>query len=339
MAHSMKRGVAAVMALAALGLVAVVMHAPSGPTALAQGETIVDKINDQFMARMEAKQRTADLGTVQDAAHVNQLFGGSFSDGVGSNTWAGTPFQKYDYKDARLESLKEVSPEKHAEMLKCMQLAKTFKGAKKGHFKVTEADKIAAMQCMHIAKRKAWKGQAKKRLAVDTSLEEPKLARPDTVQIFKPNKALLERRAKFLKKEKVKFATMEAAKTKARQEAMHPHIIKAKHFFPHAKKGVEGKILKEAKLARKELSSRLHKMPSFASSQSFSDRQGARKRDVKDVDSKIAFWEGMGSEQEKLKTSVDRSKTEYMVTDSMAGARKAQKTSSLLQQHTTMLLQ
>ena len=99
------------MALAALCLVAVVLHAP-GPAALAQGETIVDKINDQFMARVEAKQRKADLQTVKDAAHVNQLFGGSFSDGVGSNTWARTPFQKYDYRDsARTESLKEVAIE------------------------------------------------------------------------------------------------------------------------------------------------------------------------------------------------------------------------------------
>jgi len=39
------------MALAALCLVAVVRHAP-GPTALAQEETIVDKINDQFMKRV-----------------------------------------------------------------------------------------------------------------------------------------------------------------------------------------------------------------------------------------------------------------------------------------------
>jgi len=100
----------------------------------------VDKINDKFMARMEKKQHDADEQTVQDAAHVNQLFGGSFSDGVGSNTWAHTPYQKYDYKDtAHMQSLAEVSPEKHAELVKCMQLAQAFKGAKAGHFKVTEA--------------------------------------------------------------------------------------------------------------------------------------------------------------------------------------------------------
>jgi len=328
--------VVAVVALASLVAVAVVVRTP-GPTALAQGETIVDKINDKFMARMEAKQHAADLGTVKDAAHVNQLFGGSFSDGVGSNTWAGTHFQKYDYKDgARMESLSQVSAaEKHAQIVKCVNLAKNFKGIKKGHFKVTEAEKIEASQCAVLFKGK--KGEAKKRNAVDTTLEVPKLARPDVVHIFKPNKALLGKRAKFLKHEKVKFAQMEAVKAKAREDAMHPHIIKAKHFFPHAKKGAKGKMLKQARLARKELSQR--KMPSFVTSQSFDDRQGARKSDVTNVDAKMNFWEGMGSEPEHLKTSVDRSKTEYIVTDPMAGARKSQKTSALLQQHTTMLLQ
>lgn len=101
-----------------------------------------------YPQHMEAKQHAADLGTVKDAAHVNQLFGGSFSDGVGSNTWASTPFQKYDYKDgARMESLSQVSAaENHAQIVKCLNLAKTFKGIKKGHFKVTEAEKIQASQ-------------------------------------------------------------------------------------------------------------------------------------------------------------------------------------------------
>lgn len=48
--------------------------------------------------------------------------------------------------------------------------------------------------------------------------------------------------------------------------------------------------------------------------------------------------QGIGSVKED-KTSHDRSKTEYVVTDPYAGARKAQKTSALLQQHTSMLLQ
>lgn len=288
------------------------------------------------MARMEAKQHKTDLGTVQDAAHVNQLFGGSFSDGVGSNTWAHTPFQKYDYKDrARMESLKEVSPEKHAEMVKCMQLAMSFKGAKKGYFAVTEEQKKEAVQCMHVAMHKAWKGKAKRHLALDTSLDEPKMARPNDVHIFRPNKELLEKRAKFMKKEKILFEKREAEKAEERKDAMHPHIIKAKHFFRHKKvAGAEVKVLAEAKKARKEL-----KLPDFVKTNSFDDRQGARQRDKADVQAKLSFWEGMGSEKEKLQPSHDRSKTEYIVTDPMAGARKAHTTSKLLEQKTTMLHQ
>ena len=331
------------MALAALCLVAVVRHAP-GPTALAQGETIVDKINDQFMKRMEAKQRKADMETVKDAAHVNQLFGGSFSDGVGSNTWAHTPFQKYDYKDrAHMESLKEVEPAKEQEAAKCMELAKAFKGARRaGAMKVTMAEKEEARKCAAfvMAQRKSWKARTAKKLAIDTSM--PKFASPHEVHIYKPDKALLGRRAKFEKKAKKLDAQREAAEAAAREAAMHPHIIKAHHFFPKkrgTKAGHSAKVLKEAKKARKELSMLKRKMPSFVNSQSFDDRQGARSRDAKDVAAKLNFWENMGSEKEKLATSQGRSKTEYIVTDPMAGARKAQKTSSLLLQKTTMLLQ
>ena len=41
--------VVAVVAMTSLMAVAVVVHMP-GPAALVQGETIVDKINDKFMA-------------------------------------------------------------------------------------------------------------------------------------------------------------------------------------------------------------------------------------------------------------------------------------------------
>ena len=61
-----KRGLAAVGALAALGLVAVVLHAPGPQVVLSQGETIVDQINDKFMAKMEKKQHDADLATVRE---------------------------------------------------------------------------------------------------------------------------------------------------------------------------------------------------------------------------------------------------------------------------------
>ena len=136
------------------------------------------------------------------------------------------------------------------------------------------------------------------------------------------------------------FPEKEPTPTKRRIDAHH--IIKAHHFFPKkrgTKAGHSAKVLKEAKKARKELSMLKRKMPSFVNSQSFDDRQGARSRDAKDVAAKLNFWENMGSEKEKLATSQGRSKTEYVVTDPMAGARKAQKTSSLLLQKTTMLLQ
>ena len=72
---SVKRGLAAVAALAALGLVAVILHAPGPQVVLSQGETIVDQINDKFMARMEKKQHDADLATVRERE------GGSEGDG------------------------------------------------------------------------------------------------------------------------------------------------------------------------------------------------------------------------------------------------------------------
>ena len=104
--------------------------------------------------------------------------------------------------------------------------------------------------------------------------------------------------ARAMESMQASLETEQKAKAEARKEAMHPHIIKAHHFFPKKhfglkkkEAGVEGKILKEANKARKELSVRLHKMPSFVTSQAFDDNQGARKRDTKDVSAKLAFWE------------------------------------------------
>ena len=130
-----------------------------------------------------------------------------------------------------------------------------------------------------------WKARAAKKLAIDTSL--PKMARPGEVHIFKPPKDVLGRRAKFEKKARKLEAEKEAAEAKAREAAMHPHIIKAHHFFPKGKKGAHAKILAEAKKARKELSGLKRKIPSFVKSQSFDDSQGARKRDDKDVAAKL----------------------------------------------------
>ena len=89
--------------------------------------------------------------------------------------------------------------------------------------------------------------------------------------------------------------------------------------------------------------------------------QGARPRNTADRVAKLAFWEGIGSEPEKLavltlelvlywykstrpdahcmQPSQDRSKTTFIETDPKPGARKAQLTSALMQQRTTMLLQ
>ena len=278
---------AAVMALAALGLVVVVVHSPSAISLKAKpGETIVDVINDKFMARMDARKHAADIQTVKDAAHVNQLFGGSFSDGVGSNTWAHTPWQKYDYKDgARMESLEEV-PQEHQELVKCMQLARTFKGEikangeKKGHFKVTEAEKIDAVKCAQLVRR-FHKGQANKEILEKRAKfdkektaeeKEPEESRNE-VHLFKPPKEILEKRFMF---EKKKEAAAKARKEAAAKAHTQQHLIKVDHFYPRAEKerfakqagGVEKKEVQEAKKARKEL-----KLPSFLKGASFSDRQ------------------------------------------------------------------
>jgi hypothetical protein len=269
------------MALAALGLVVVVVHSPSAISLKAKpGETIVDVINDKFMARMDARKHAADIETVKDAAHVNQLFGGSFSDGVGSNTWAHTPWQKYDYKDgARMESLEEV-PQEHQELVKCMQLARTFKGEikangeKKGHFQVTEAEKIDAVKCAQLVRsfHEVQEKRAKFDKQKKAETKEPEESRNE-VHLFKPPKEILEKRFKF---EKKKEAAAKARKEAAAKAHTQKHLIKVNHFYPRAEKerfakqagGVEKKEVQEAKKARKEL-----KLPSFLKDASFSDRQ------------------------------------------------------------------
>ena len=310
----------------------------------------MDKINDKVLAEVEARQHRDDLDTVKKAAQVNSVFGGSFSDGVGSNTWAGTPWQKYDYKDrARMESLAEVSPKAAAEAAQCVQLAHSFVGLKKGEFKPTEAQKMEAMRCgkmiMRLKKEQKEEADGAQKLVAETA--------PRQVHRFLPSKEVLQRRAKFeRRKEKAAAAAMDA-QAKAREEAMHPHIIKAKHFFQKRKANkpavagkrasshrmqAESKIVEQANKARKELAQRLRRLPSFIESASFDDRQGARKRQTT-VQQKMAFWEGIGSVPEAIAPSVGRSKTEFVVTDPYAGARKASKTATLKEPQTTMLLQ
>lgn len=67
---------------------------------------------------------------------------------------------------ARFESLREVKDPKlhqeaahYRELMKCMHLAKTFKGTHPGNRKVTQADRKEAMSCLSLVKGKV-KGRA-----------------------------------------------------------------------------------------------------------------------------------------------------------------------------------
>ena len=61
---------------------------------------------DEYMKGKQAAALQQAKDIVSMAKETNTKFGGTFSDGVGSNTWAGTPYAKYDDKDRRTESLK-----------------------------------------------------------------------------------------------------------------------------------------------------------------------------------------------------------------------------------------
>ena len=64
------------------------------------------KEQDEYMKEKQAAALQQAKDIVSMAKETNTKFGGTFSDGVGSNTWAGTPYAKYDDKDRRTESLK-----------------------------------------------------------------------------------------------------------------------------------------------------------------------------------------------------------------------------------------
>lgn len=105
---SKQAGVIGVAALAAVALLVVAMHSQAlRSTTLYQTGSLADQIDNGVMAKVQADQLAQDRQTVRDAGAVNARFGGRFSQGVGSNTWAGTPWGKYDDKDARTESLAE----------------------------------------------------------------------------------------------------------------------------------------------------------------------------------------------------------------------------------------
>uniref|UniRef100_A0A7S0NFU8 Uncharacterized protein n=1 Tax=Hanusia phi TaxID=3032 RepID=A0A7S0NFU8_9CRYP len=70
---------------------------------------LADKVTAKFLARFQQSKHEQDLDTVKKAAKVFSKFGGSFHDGVGTNTWKGTPWAKYDDKDIHTESLSHIS--------------------------------------------------------------------------------------------------------------------------------------------------------------------------------------------------------------------------------------
>eukprot|EP00960_Hanusia_phi_P075567 768441-Hanusia_phi.AAC.8 len=67
------------------------------------------QVTAKFLARFQQSKHEQDLDTVKKAAKVFSKFGGSFHDGVGTNTWKGTPWAKYDDKDIHTESLSHIS--------------------------------------------------------------------------------------------------------------------------------------------------------------------------------------------------------------------------------------
>merc|ERR1711865_82311 len=77
------------------------------------------KEQDEYIKEQNADGLKQAKDIVKMATVTNSKFGGSFSNGVGSNTWAGTPYAKYDDKDiSRSESLKMMvgSGSKNARM-------------------------------------------------------------------------------------------------------------------------------------------------------------------------------------------------------------------------------
>lgn len=68
------------------------------------------KEQNKYIQAKEASGLAQAKGIVQMAKETNAKFGGTFRNGVGSNTWAGTPYAKYDDKDMRTESLKVFNP-------------------------------------------------------------------------------------------------------------------------------------------------------------------------------------------------------------------------------------
>jgi len=67
------------------------------------------KEQDEYMKDNDAEALAQAKDTVQMARETNAKFGGIFHNGIGSNTWAGTPYAKYDDKDLRTEALSEQS--------------------------------------------------------------------------------------------------------------------------------------------------------------------------------------------------------------------------------------
>jgi hypothetical protein len=69
-------------------------------------------INNQVMAKYEADQRASDEDTMKNAAKMNAKWGGTFKDGIGSNTWKNTPWAKYDAVKGRTHQMLAQMPTK-----------------------------------------------------------------------------------------------------------------------------------------------------------------------------------------------------------------------------------
>ena len=260
---------------AALGLVAVARN-KSTPAVLLSGEPIADKITEHALSQMQARQRAADLATVKDAAHVNAVFGGTFSDGVGSNTWAHTPWQKYDNKDAITESLAETaSPPLPTQ---CMALARAFQGKDRRKLVANKAQRAQALRCLHLVE----KGGHAAKTHPEARMARTRLAQPLRTHAAGPGPPY-----------PPPGPGWEGVPARNRGPQISQGANKMRHELgPHTGRPKMSKSMKTL----------------FA--QTFDDRLGARKRaNPKEVKAKVAFWEDIGSEPERLQPSHARSKT------------------------------
>ncbi|EKX42140.1 hypothetical protein GUITHDRAFT_111710 [Guillardia theta CCMP2712] len=117
---------------------------------------LADKVTAKFLTQFQQSKLKQDLETERTAAKVFSRFGGSFHDGVGTNTWKGTPWAKYDDKDTRTESLKYTSGDKHLAKLRARRGTTMMLHQEKGNgFNIPAAQALQSLHESNLAR--GWK--------------------------------------------------------------------------------------------------------------------------------------------------------------------------------------